>query len=506
MNRKVLSMGENGPYGRDVSLRRPDALDLEALAHVKWLCDNQVNVQIADIGCGVNLWFAKEASKLGATVHAIDRIPLEVGDSVVPGNVVVHCETLPEEATRLGQLPQFDLMYSQRMFHYIHPDQHAAMWQYIRESLKPDGQLFISVSGMDSELGQGYPDRWIPLSERFAKLSESIADRHSIYAPVCLFRKTEFEVALKSNGFEVQNVTQSAFGNIKAVAKNQYVLKQIQTVRPLPIIGAEYGSAKMVREYLAKAGDEGDAYRRTLINPVIRRVLAKKPGSLISFDMEYQSELLDSAQKNADEGCKRVLDIGCGTGYRAFYFGMEYASYLGIDSVRAFVDVARNKLEKSECNFVANFVHKTAQSLNGSWVAQNLGGTPDLLLMIVVAEYFDDQELGHFLRLCFDDISSLTTEFLIVTCNPSFYGVCANSETVLHETYIQSIGSKVKVFLRGAERFRTLLVPTGWSVQAHAQLQIEKALRENMPTMVSDGLDLMQPPFDFWLLSKGDIC
>jgi len=51
--------------------------------------------------------------------------------------------------------------------------------------------------------------------------------------------------------------------------------------------------------------------------------------------------------KNAVRGCKKVLDIGCGTGHPSLYVANEAKSIIGIDKSERMIEIARSRLRRS---------------------------------------------------------------------------------------------------------------------------------------------------------------
>jgi SAM-dependent methyltransferase len=491
--------GENGPYGRDVSVHRVDELDQLALKRVSQLCAVNTEVHVADIGSGSNLWFAREAAKLGATVYAIDRIPLAAADAELPPNLQVLCETLPDEISRLAALPRFHVIYSQRMFHYIAPSQHNAMWNYLNHALRPRGELFISISGLDSELGVGYSASEMALENRFAVLEEKMAKHHSIFAPVCLFRAEEVAEALSRHGFEAVQVETSQFGNIKAMARKA----RSPAYRPARLeqrVGEVFGSARFIRHYLSQTSTAGDYYRQAQINPVIRRLLTTPSVDWPGLETAYDSELVEPRPSDAALRGD-ILDIGCGSGYRAFLFSGDYRRYLGIDAVRAFTDAAQARQARTRSAPNAHFFHMRAEQVSVRWLRQGLGGTPDLVLMIVFAEYLHDGALVRLLRTLRAAVPrGKRQRLLMVTCNPQFYRLRDTAQTQLVETFIQSAGQSVLVYVRGLVGFRKLFALAGIDAVEHARFSVSPRSTILRPDMPIEGLETSQSPFDFWLL------
>jgi ubiquinone/menaquinone biosynthesis C-methylase UbiE len=69
--------------------------------------------------------------------------------------------------------------------------------------------------------------------------------------------------------------------------------------------------------------------------------------------------------RNAVKGCKKVLDIGCGTGHPSMYIAEDVGSIIGIDKSERMIEIAKNRLRKSEANNVV-FEVGDAESLKFS--------------------------------------------------------------------------------------------------------------------------------------------
>ena len=80
--------------------------------------------------------------------------------------------------------------------------------------------MYISVTGMESAVGEEYSGRDTPVRERFCSLTPQKADTFSIHEPICLYTEVEFVTLLEESGWTVQRCWQSAFGNIKAICSH----------------------------------------------------------------------------------------------------------------------------------------------------------------------------------------------------------------------------------------------------------------------------------------------
>lgn len=210
-------------HGVDIASQRADDLDLMAVAHVQAVLPLRP-VFALDVGCGHGGQAARLA-RAGARVLAIDSEDYgpHVAESMQREGVDYGFEFQRLSVENGPTLEPFwilpDVIVCQRMIHYL---RHAAaqralawFWNIANE----DARLFISASGMDSELGDGYEGRNVPMESRLARLATTMAEKHSIYPPVCLYRQAELEALVAGAGWLVDKAFLSPFGNVKVVAR-----------------------------------------------------------------------------------------------------------------------------------------------------------------------------------------------------------------------------------------------------------------------------------------------
>ena len=206
-----------GTHGADIASQRLDDLDYRALSDI--LEHGGRPCTAVDIGCGSG-WQGARFAMLGADVHLFDlldepllvrtlreefRLPLRYTGGDV---TVVEAADLP---TRI------DLGFSQRFVHYLRFDAATVLLQRFGSKMPPASKFFISASGIQSELGEEYPGRTLPLAARFAQISQLMQARHGIIEPVCLYDEAELIALMATAGFSVVDIWSSPFGNIKGV-------------------------------------------------------------------------------------------------------------------------------------------------------------------------------------------------------------------------------------------------------------------------------------------------
>lgn len=207
-------------HGIDVASQRADDLDQMAIEQIRRRVIDTRGVAVLDAGCGFGGQSARMA-KAGGQVLAIDiedyqaQITESMQREGVAGNLTFRCLSVQEKEC----IGPFDIILCQRMLHYLpHASAREALAWFHREA-RADAQLFLSASGMDSELGNGYLGVTAPVESRFAPLSADMADKHSIHPPVCLYRREELEAIVNEAGWTVEQAFLSPFGNVKLLAR-----------------------------------------------------------------------------------------------------------------------------------------------------------------------------------------------------------------------------------------------------------------------------------------------
>lgn len=207
-------------FGVDIASQRSDRLDQDACEYIQELFDTGMTPLAVDAGCGLGGLACRMASA-GASVFAIDKATIDPALRKQHRNVVYVTQSV--EDFPLVNLKLFnenlDVVVAQRMIHYLRPKPARQFIRNMATMLKPGGLAFVSASGMNSELGNDYPDIDKPWIERFSVLSEPMAVKHGIYPPVCLYFPNDLITLLTDSGFEILYSETSPFGNVKVSAK-----------------------------------------------------------------------------------------------------------------------------------------------------------------------------------------------------------------------------------------------------------------------------------------------
>lgn len=214
--------------GADIATQRMDELDAASVLYAT----EHVGGKALDFCCGAGGQAARLA-KAGAHVIGLDMPSLEnayeehmrdqyAGSPTWGSSHFVACDMLDlSQQWLLDSKDCFSQITCQRAIHYVPQEDAIRILKQLRDTVVEDGKLFISCSGLYSELGREYAAGAFPPAERFGYLSEEMQNKHQIKQPVCLYSQYEFIAMLASAGWRICTIYASPFGNIKAIASKE---------------------------------------------------------------------------------------------------------------------------------------------------------------------------------------------------------------------------------------------------------------------------------------------
>lgn len=194
-----------GKYGVDVALKRADDLDKKMLAYVS----EHLGCSVLDLGCGGG-GQSERLAATGAKVTGIDIVDQESGQNEFKF-VCADIRNLPE----IIQGKKYTIASFQRTIHYLSYNEAKELLKYLTTVI--EDKLFVSVSGIESDIGSNYQDKNKPIQDRFCRLDQNDAETFRIKESICLYTPEEFMVLLQECGWQIEECWVSAFGNIKVI-------------------------------------------------------------------------------------------------------------------------------------------------------------------------------------------------------------------------------------------------------------------------------------------------
>jgi hypothetical protein len=208
----------HGMHGADIASQWIDELDLET---IRFAVSPHIPKRVAlDLGCGLGMQGIRFAT-LGCSAVLYDIV--DIGERIEQVKRLLGVEKLEfrhidlRQATPADFPPQVGVAYSQRFIHHLRFEEASALLAMLSPRLCPKARLFISASGLGSELATGYAHAAHPVEERFAPLAAPMQAKHAIRGPVCLYTAAELERLMLAHGLRAIRVWASPFGNVKAV-------------------------------------------------------------------------------------------------------------------------------------------------------------------------------------------------------------------------------------------------------------------------------------------------
>jgi len=199
-------------YGVDVSAKRADELEKRLLMVVQERVRAGEQVCLLDLGCGAGGAAARLAD-VGATVTGVDIHDFSSDWSNLRGHFIQG--NLQQLTTMLaGQ--QFDYCLCNRTMHYLPYAEAAKVLVELRGLVREE--LYISFSGITSELAHEYDVRGHSVETRHAKLSAASQETFGIAAPITLYSEAEAIALMHGSGWKVTWSRTTDFGNALVVA------------------------------------------------------------------------------------------------------------------------------------------------------------------------------------------------------------------------------------------------------------------------------------------------
>lgn len=209
-------------YGVDIAVRRMDDLDRKVIAWAEKKVEAGNTPKVIDFGCGAG-GLSTRLAQVGASVIGADICDYSDTFDALRREHGFSKEQLQFTQCGMNDLlssidtAQIDVCVMQRVLHYIpYVD---AMNLLVEIKNAGAERLYVSVTGIESDIGRDYSGKDTPVENRFCTLRPADAEIFSISQPVCLYTPEEFVLLLQNSGWEVDECWISAFGNIKAVCR-----------------------------------------------------------------------------------------------------------------------------------------------------------------------------------------------------------------------------------------------------------------------------------------------
>jgi len=182
--------------------------------------EHNVSVLVLPAG-GAKL--ATRFAALGARVTLADEAARR---QEIEGRILAagHPDRIRFAATELPEPPAadpdapYDIIVLRHGLCHLPYSRGKALIQQLMQQLKIGGKLYLSIMGLHSELGEGYPGREQSIYERWAKLAPALARKYEMPGQVCLYSERDLFLLLLESGASVLRTLTTTWGNVKGVA------------------------------------------------------------------------------------------------------------------------------------------------------------------------------------------------------------------------------------------------------------------------------------------------
>ncbi len=128
----------------------------------------------------------------------------------VPGTVAELPEQIPGSP--------FDVIFLRRGLCGMRYEEARQVVRRLLLELCIGGKLYVSILGMHSELGDGYPAGDERIEDRYSRLAPEMIRKYGIEGPVCLYSERNLFTLLLEVGASVLRTLTTTYGNVKGIA------------------------------------------------------------------------------------------------------------------------------------------------------------------------------------------------------------------------------------------------------------------------------------------------
>lgn len=110
------------------------------------------------------------------------------------------------------------VVVAERVLHHLKFREAVRVLKLLKNRILPGGRFFLSFSGLNSPIGEGYPYAHLPVEERYGRLRGDVAERFRITGEVCLYAVGDVRRLMEEvGGMREITVRETAFGNVLAI-------------------------------------------------------------------------------------------------------------------------------------------------------------------------------------------------------------------------------------------------------------------------------------------------
>ncbi len=201
-------------YGIDVVSLRLGRLDKEIL---RFALDWKGPKFAVEFGAG-SARLSIILALVGYRVYIYDVAEIGLLDLAENLNLKIFYKKTDIRELKTSDLPErISIFVAERVLHFLKFDESRKVLSKVIRRMEKGGRLFLSLSGINSPIGEGYKGRDLPVEKRFFLPSDEVMEKFKIDVPICLYDLDDLKKLLE--GFPVKQVEirRTAFGNVEGI-------------------------------------------------------------------------------------------------------------------------------------------------------------------------------------------------------------------------------------------------------------------------------------------------
>jgi len=183
---------------------------LDRRASVLILPAGGCDLAVKFVRLGAQVTLCDEASLRPEIVGRILANGLREDVRFVPGAIAELPEQIPGEP--------FDVIVLRRGLCGMRYEEARQVVRRLLLELRIGGKVYVSILGLHSELGDGYPAADARIEDRYSQLAPEMVRKYGIQGPVCLYSERNLFLLLLDAGASVLRTMTTTYGNVKGVA------------------------------------------------------------------------------------------------------------------------------------------------------------------------------------------------------------------------------------------------------------------------------------------------
>ncbi len=118
-----------------------------------------------------------------------------------------------------NELPKgIRIFVAERILHFLRYEECLRILKIVSGKMEKGGRMFLSFSGLNSPLGEGYEHKDLPIEKRFCEPSSDISKKFSIDVPICLYTLEDVRSLMKKiKKVREVHLRETPFGNIEGI-------------------------------------------------------------------------------------------------------------------------------------------------------------------------------------------------------------------------------------------------------------------------------------------------